>query len=182
MLFTRPLTDDGGRLLDTTELGRYASARLAQAIKIRAGTCRFQPAQYPPSVATLIITSRSPAARHLAQTWTRSADDTTEVKFSPGRHASETTSASTGPCPTPKPIDASTSPCQPAERPDGDLAHAAPAKIGGSRNSMLSDHVMWVRMGASMPPEARRCSATTVPRTTAAKTSTGLPPAIVVDA
>ena len=84
--------------------------------------------------------------------------------------------------PRPKPIDASTSPCQPAERPDGDLAHAAPAKIGGSRNSMLSDHVMWVRMGASMPPEARRCSATTVPRTTAAKTSTGLPPAIVVDA
>jgi len=62
MLFTRPLTDDGGRLLDTTELGRYAWARLAQAIKIRAGTCRFQPAQYPPSVATLIITSRSPAA------------------------------------------------------------------------------------------------------------------------
>jgi hypothetical protein len=123
-----------------------------------------------------------PSGRHPAATWTRSADHTTGVKPSPGRHASETTSASTGPCPTPKPIDASTSPCQPAERPDGDLAHAAPAKIGGSRNSMLSDHVMWVRMGASMPPEARRCSATTVPRTTAAKTSTGLPPAIVVDA
>jgi hypothetical protein len=39
--FTRLLIDDGGRLLDTTELGRYASARLAQAIKLRAGTCRF---------------------------------------------------------------------------------------------------------------------------------------------
>jgi hypothetical protein len=35
VLFTRLLTDDGGRLLDTTELGRYPSARLAQAIKIR---------------------------------------------------------------------------------------------------------------------------------------------------
>jgi hypothetical protein len=41
LLFTRLLTDDGGRLLDTTELGRYPSARLAQAIKIRAGSCRF---------------------------------------------------------------------------------------------------------------------------------------------
>ena len=60
--------------------------------------------------------------------------------------------------------------------------HAIPAKIGGRTNSMLSDHVMWVRMGASTPPEARRCSATTVPRTTAAKTSTGLPPAIVANA
>jgi hypothetical protein len=182
MLFTRPLTDDGGRLLDTTELGRYASARLAQAIKIRAGTCRFPTCTVPAERCDLDHHEPLPSGRHPAATWTRSADHTTGVKPSPGRHASETTSASTGPCPTPKPIDASTSPCQPAERPDGDLAHAAPAKIGGSRNSMLSDHVMWVRMGASMPPEARRCSATTVPRTTAAKTSTGLPPAIVVDA
>jgi len=47
MLFTRLLTDDGGRLLDTTELGRYASARLAQAIKIRAGTCRFPTCTVP---------------------------------------------------------------------------------------------------------------------------------------
>jgi Domain of unknown function (DUF222) len=41
VLFTRLLTDNGGRLLDTTELGRYPSARLAQAIRIRAGTCQF---------------------------------------------------------------------------------------------------------------------------------------------
>jgi len=47
LLFTRLLTDDGGRLLDTTELGRYASARLAQAIKIRAGTCRFPTCTVP---------------------------------------------------------------------------------------------------------------------------------------
>ena len=47
MLFTRLLTDDGGRLLETTELGRYASARLAQAIKIRAGTCRFPTCTVP---------------------------------------------------------------------------------------------------------------------------------------
>jgi hypothetical protein len=47
MLFTRLLTDNGGRLLDTTELGRHASARLAQAIKIRAGTCRFPTCAVP---------------------------------------------------------------------------------------------------------------------------------------
>jgi hypothetical protein len=43
VLFTRLLTDNGGRLLDATELGRYPSARLGQAIKIRAGTCRNLP-------------------------------------------------------------------------------------------------------------------------------------------
>jgi hypothetical protein len=47
VLFTRLLTDDGGRLLDTTELGRYPSARLAEAIKIRAGTCRFPTCTVP---------------------------------------------------------------------------------------------------------------------------------------
>ncbi len=47
VLFTRLLTDDGGRLLDTTELGRYPSARLAQAITIRAGTCRFPTCTVP---------------------------------------------------------------------------------------------------------------------------------------
>jgi hypothetical protein len=47
VLFTRLLTDDGGRLLDTTELGRYPSDRLAQAIKIRAGTCRFPTCTVP---------------------------------------------------------------------------------------------------------------------------------------
>jgi hypothetical protein len=41
VLFTRLLTDDGGRLLDTTELGRHPSRRLAEAIQLRAGTCRY---------------------------------------------------------------------------------------------------------------------------------------------
>ncbi len=47
VLFTRLLTDDGGRLLDSTELGRHASARLAEAIKLRAGTCRFPTCSVP---------------------------------------------------------------------------------------------------------------------------------------
>jgi hypothetical protein len=47
VLFARLLTDKGGRLLDTTELGRYPSARLAQAIMIRAGTCRFPTCTVP---------------------------------------------------------------------------------------------------------------------------------------
>jgi hypothetical protein len=47
VLFTRLLTDDGGRLLDVTELGRYASRRLAQAVKIRAGTCRYPTCTVP---------------------------------------------------------------------------------------------------------------------------------------
>jgi hypothetical protein len=47
VLFTRLLTDNGGRLLDITELGRYPSARLAQAIRIRAGTCQFPTCTVP---------------------------------------------------------------------------------------------------------------------------------------
>jgi hypothetical protein len=47
VLFTRLLTDDGGRLLDVTELGRHASTRLAEAITIRAGTCRFPTCTVP---------------------------------------------------------------------------------------------------------------------------------------
>lgn len=61
------------------------------------------------------------------------------------------------------------------------LNQAAAAKSGGRTNSMLSDHVMWVRIGASTPPEARRSNATTVPRTAAAKVSTGLPLGTVVN-
>jgi hypothetical protein len=47
VLFTRLLTDNGGRLLDTTELGRYPSARLAEAIKLRAGSCGFPTCTVP---------------------------------------------------------------------------------------------------------------------------------------
>ena len=47
VLFTRLLTDDGGRLMETTELGRFASARLAEAIALRGGTCRFPTCSVP---------------------------------------------------------------------------------------------------------------------------------------
>ncbi len=47
VVFTRLLTDNGGRLLDVTELGRYPSARLAQAVRVRAGTCRFPTCTVP---------------------------------------------------------------------------------------------------------------------------------------
>jgi hypothetical protein len=47
ILFTRLLTDNGGRLLNVTELGRHPSARLAEAINIRAGSCRFPTCTVP---------------------------------------------------------------------------------------------------------------------------------------
>ena len=47
VLFTRLLTDDGGRLLDTRELGRFPSRRLAEAVALRAGTCRFPTCTVP---------------------------------------------------------------------------------------------------------------------------------------
>jgi len=47
VLFTRLLTDNGGRLLDVTELGSRPSARLAAAINIRAGSCRFPTCTVP---------------------------------------------------------------------------------------------------------------------------------------
>jgi hypothetical protein len=47
ILFTRLLTDDRGQLMDSTELGRFASARLAQSIRLRAGTCRFPTCNVP---------------------------------------------------------------------------------------------------------------------------------------
>jgi hypothetical protein len=47
VLFTRLLTDDGGRLLDTTELGRHPSRRLAEAIRIRAGSCAYPTCSVP---------------------------------------------------------------------------------------------------------------------------------------
>lgn len=53
---------------------------------------------------------------------------------------------------------------------------------GGSANSITMDQVMWVRMGAKMPPDARRWSARMYPRVRAANTSIGLAVAIVVSA
>jgi Domain of unknown function (DUF222) len=53
VLFTRLLTDDGGRLLQVTELGRSASRRLAEAIRIRAGTCRYPTCTVPADLCDL---------------------------------------------------------------------------------------------------------------------------------
>jgi len=47
VLFTRLLTDDGGRLLDTTELGRFPSQRLAEAVRLRAGICCYPSCTVP---------------------------------------------------------------------------------------------------------------------------------------
>ena len=47
ILFSRLLTDDGGRLLDVTELGRFPSKRLAEAVRLRAGTCAFPTCTVP---------------------------------------------------------------------------------------------------------------------------------------
>ncbi len=47
ILFSRLLTDDGGRLLDVTEVGRFPSKRLAQAVRLRAGTCTFPTCTVP---------------------------------------------------------------------------------------------------------------------------------------
>ena len=126
MLFTRLLTDDGGRLLDTTELGRHASARLAEAITIRAGTCRFPTCTVPADRCDLDHHEPRPRWRHVrTETWIRSAADTTAAKPSHGSPASETTTASTGPCPTPNTTDASTNHYPPEWPPEGsDLARA----------------------------------------------------------
>jgi uncharacterized protein DUF222 len=53
ILFTRLLTDNGGRLLDITELGRHPSTRLAAAINIRAGSCRFPTCTVPADLCDL---------------------------------------------------------------------------------------------------------------------------------
>ena len=80
VLFTRLLTDNHGRLLDTTELGRYPSTRLAEAITIRAGTCRDPTCTPPQTAATSTTTNQCQRAPHPAPTWIRSAADTTAAR------------------------------------------------------------------------------------------------------
>jgi hypothetical protein len=111
VLFTRLLTDDGGRLLDTTELGRSGSTRLGEAITIRAGTCRFPMCTVPADRATLIIINLTLMVRPLEPMRTRFVEDIIEARHSPGSPASETTTAWTGRCPTPNTTDALTSRC-----------------------------------------------------------------------
>ena len=69
------------------------------------------------------------------------------------------------------------SPCA-ARWPSGPPSSAG-QKSRGSRNSIDSDHVMWVRIGARIPPLARRSRPQTVPSRTAAKASMTLPVASV---
>jgi len=120
VLFTRLLTDDSGRLMDTTELGRYASSRLAQAIKVRAATCRFPSCTVPADCCDLDHHQPWPDGKPQRRTWIHYADATTAAKPSPGWRASGTTMPSTGPCPTPNGTDVPTSRYQqgpPAETP-----------------------------------------------------------------
>ena len=67
VVLTRLLTDDGGRLMDTTELGRYPSMRLAQAITIRAATCRFPSCTVPADRCDLDHHQRWPEGTTAAQ-------------------------------------------------------------------------------------------------------------------
>ena len=119
ILFTRLLTDHGGRLLDTTELGRYPSRRLAEAIRLRAGTCCHPTCTVPADLCDIDHHQpATPTGPPPATTATRPADDTTAAAPSPGKPPSATTTASTGPCPTPNATDVSTSRC-PSEAPAG---------------------------------------------------------------
>ena len=68
----------------TTELGRCPSARLAEAINIRAGTCRFPTCTVPADRCDLDHHQPLPHGPTSGQTWTRSAADTTAAKPSPG--------------------------------------------------------------------------------------------------
>ena len=52
-------------------------------------------------------------------------------------------------------------------------------KMAGSAKSMVSDQVQCVRIGARMPPEARRYSPVMMPSRIAAKASITLPVAAV---
>ena len=61
----------------------------------------------------------------------------------------------------------------------GRAAATSGQKSSGSRKSIDSDHVTWVRIGASTPPLARRCRPQTAPSRIAAKASITLPVARV---
>ena len=64
-------------------------------------------------------------------------------------------------------------------RPWAAAASGSPEEQRVAGNSIDSDHVMWVRIGARMPPLARRSRPQTVPSRTAAKASMTLPVASV---
>ena len=124
VLFTRLLTDDGGRLLDTTELGRFPSQRLAEAVALRAGTCRFPTCTVPPSSATSTTSNPGREAGPGQTTSTPAADDITAARRSPGSLRCGTATASTGRFPTTSDTDVQTNPC-PSDCPPADLAASA---------------------------------------------------------
>jgi hypothetical protein len=64
------------RLLNITELGRYPSKRLAEAIKIRAGTCRYPTCSVPADRCDLDHHQPVPKVQPPAPTWIPSADAT----------------------------------------------------------------------------------------------------------
>ena len=64
VLFTRLLTDDGGRLLDTTELGRYPSTRLAKPSPSAPEPAATPPAPSPQTAATSTTTNQCQRAPH----------------------------------------------------------------------------------------------------------------------
>ena len=119
VLFTRLLTDSAGRLLDSTELGRYPSRRLAEAIMIRAGTCRFPTCIVPANRCDLDHHQPWPHGPTSAETSIRCADDITAARPLPGKPASAITTAPTGPCPTTTAIDAKTNRYRPESRSSG---------------------------------------------------------------
>ena len=98
ILFTRLLTDNGGRLLDVTELGRRPSPGSPQPSTSGPAAADSPPAPWPPTGATSTTTNQHRTAKPPAETWIRSAADTTAAKPSPGTPPTETTTASTGPC------------------------------------------------------------------------------------
>ncbi|MDN5770878.1 MAG: hypothetical protein L0H26_05045 [Microlunatus sp.] len=110
VLFTRLLTDDGDRLLDTTELGRHPRDGLPKRSASGPVPADIRPVPCRPTVATKIITSPYLKAGLRQPTWTPCADATTGPKPSPGWPASETATPSAGPCPTPIATAAPTNP------------------------------------------------------------------------
>jgi hypothetical protein len=108
VLFTRLLTDNGGRLLYTTELGRYPSARLAQAIKIRAGTCQFPTCTVPADRCDLDHHEPVPRGATSGSNLDPFCRRHHRGKPSPGMPPSEIRTASTGRCPPPNATDAPT--------------------------------------------------------------------------
>ena len=108
VLFTRLLTDNGGRVLDTTELGRYPSARLAQAIRIRAGTCRFPTCTVPADRCDLDHHEPVPRGATSGSNLAPFCRRHHRGKRSLGMPPSEIKTASTGPYRPPSATDAST--------------------------------------------------------------------------